>query len=60
MSRTSKRNDKTYGKKIESRDYETLTAFLHCKGGPMRDRRERRMKDARRVREIMQDYDYED
>ena len=31
-----------------ARGVEALTAILHCKGGPMRDRRERRAQDARR------------
>jgi hypothetical protein len=35
------------------RDLVTLGMILSCKGGPMRDRRERRAKDARRVREEM-------
>lgn len=30
------------------RSVEALTAIFSCKGGPMRDRRERRPKDARR------------
>lgn len=30
------------------RGIEALTAILHCKGGPMRDRRKRRANDARR------------
>jgi len=36
------------------RGIEALTSILHCKGGPMRDRRERRPKDARRLRELME------
>lgn len=61
MSKTYKRNSKySKGYKTEPRDYETLTAFLHCKGGPMRDRRDRRPKDARKIREQYQDYDYMD
>jgi hypothetical protein len=30
------------------RSIEALTAILHCKGGPMQNRAERRSKDARR------------
>jgi hypothetical protein len=30
------------------RSIEVLTALLHCKGSPMRDKRLRRAKDARR------------
>jgi hypothetical protein len=33
---------------IANESCETLVALLHCKGRPMRDRRERRAKDARR------------
>lgn len=61
MGKTYKRNSKyDKGYKTEPRDYETLTAFLHCKGGPMRDRRERRPNDARRIREQYQEHDYDD
>lgn len=31
----------------KARPQEVLTAILHCKGGPMRDRRLRRAKEAR-------------
>ena len=35
-------------KQKQPRDMVTLGMILTCKGGPMRDRRERRPKDARR------------
>lgn len=41
MKRHKKKHKKT-------RSIETLVAILHCKGGPMRDRRERRPHDERR------------
>ena len=34
-------------RKPKRRSIEVLTALLHCKGTLMRDRRQRRMKDAR-------------
>ena len=61
MGKTYKHNSKySKGIKTEPRDYETLTAFLHCKGGPMRDRRARRPNDARRHAENYQRDDYDD
>lgn len=60
MSKTYKRNSKyDKNRKTEPRDYETLTAFLHCKGGPMRDRRNRRPKDTRKILEQYQDGEYD-
>lgn len=35
-------------KSARPRSHEALVAILHCKGQPLRDRRERRPKDARR------------
>ena len=51
MSNTKKKNKKTPS---APRGIEALTSILHCKGGPMRDRRDRRPKDARRMREWME------
>lgn len=42
-------------KRHAPRDLVTLGMILNCKGGPMRDRRERRPKDARRRREALAD-----
>ena len=36
------------------RSIEAMTALFHCKGGPMRDRRNRRPMDARRIREMFE------
>jgi len=36
-------------KVAEPRSIETLTALLHCKGGPMRDRKERRPSEEDRI-----------
>lgn len=41
-------------KQKKARSIEAFTAIFLCKGGPMRDRRERRAKDARRKMEEME------
>lgn len=37
--------------RIDRRNYAAISMNLHCKGGKMRDRRDRRPKDARRIKE---------
>lgn len=39
---------------VKIRSVEARCAILHCKGGVMRDRRKRRPKDARRIRDSFQ------
>ena len=47
MGKTFKKIPKR--KQAEPRSIETLTALLHCKGGPMRDRRDRRRSEEDRL-----------
>lgn len=41
MSKTNV-NKFQFRKLSDTRSHEAMTAIMHCKGGPMRDRRERR------------------
>ena len=60
MGKTIKRNMKKAPR--EPRSIETLDALLHCKGGPMRDRCERRPSEETRIsiQESLDEYEYED
>lgn len=57
MSKSYKKNVKRLPP--EPRSIEALTALLHCKGGPMRDRRERRTNEVERIA-IRQSWDDDD
>lgn len=54
MSKTNR-----FRKLSDTRSHEALTAILHCKGGAMRDRRERRQLEEEReiLEEGMEDYE---
>jgi hypothetical protein len=45
VSKTNRRDRRDRREPDEVRSIETLCALTHCKGGPMRDRRERRAKE---------------
>jgi len=55
MSKTIRYDNKGNPRTKGIRNPSVMYAMLGCKGGAMRDRRERRSKDARRQKEL---YDY--